>query len=232
MMARLYKLTDVAERLGCHVETLRLRVRSGRLKAVRGPHGAYYISGRSLGDLRVGKRPVIQAGAPTAPDVEAAWRRVKTRLGRMPRAQEEVVPFLQALESEPELNRALYRLAVANGLQELGCGVNAIAGAAGDGLRRNGCGAKPAADAATASWWSGDAVLTLRPMTARPFPKFRIRVIRSVAPLVFTRASTSDCRLALNSMQVGQGRSTRVIRAQSGMASTSYSGPTTAKTST
>ena len=79
---RLHKLTDVADRLGCHVETLRIRIRSGRLKAVRGPHGAYYISAQSRGGLLVRKRPIVQVAAPTVQDVEAAWRRVKTRLGR------------------------------------------------------------------------------------------------------------------------------------------------------
>ena len=124
---RLHKLTDVAEQLGCHVETLRIRIRSGRLKAVRGPHGAYYISAQSRGGLLVRKRPIVQVGTPTAQDVEAAWRRVKTRLRRMPGAMEEVMPFLAALESKPGLNRALYRLVVATDLHNLGYGVDAIA---------------------------------------------------------------------------------------------------------
>ncbi len=46
MKGRFLKLDQVAEQLGCHVETLRLRIRSGRLNAVRGPHGAYFIFGR------------------------------------------------------------------------------------------------------------------------------------------------------------------------------------------
>jgi hypothetical protein len=128
---RLHKLTDVADRLGCHVETLRIRIRSGRLKAVRGPHGAYYISTQSRGGLLVRKPPVAQVGAPTVQDVEAAWRRVKTRLSRMPGAEDELVPFLRALEADPGLHRAIYRLAVACGLRELGYGVAGIAAAIG-----------------------------------------------------------------------------------------------------
>ncbi len=128
---RLHKLSDVADRLGCHVETLRIRIRSGRLKAVRGPHGAYYISARSRGGLLVRKRPIVQVGAPVVQDVEAAWRSVKTRLSRMPGAQGEVVPFLRALEVNPELHRAVYRLVVANGLHELGSGAYGIAVALG-----------------------------------------------------------------------------------------------------
>lgn len=128
---RLHKLTDVADRLGCHVETLRIRIRSGRLKAVRGPHGAYYISAQSRGGLLVRKRPVAQVGAPTVQDMEAAWRRVKTRLSRMPGAQDEVAPFLLMLEGNPAHHRAVSRLGVANGLQELGYSVVGIASAVG-----------------------------------------------------------------------------------------------------
>jgi hypothetical protein len=133
---RLHKLTDVAERLGCHVETLRIRIRRGRLKAVRGPHGAYYISAQSRGGLLVRKRPIVQVGTPTAQDVEAAWRRVKTRLSRMTGAHDEAVPFLRALEADPGLHRAVYRLAVACGLHELGYGIDAIAAAIGVSKRQ------------------------------------------------------------------------------------------------
>lgn len=66
MKTRLLKLDDVAERLGCHIETLRLRIRSGRLKAVRGPHGAYFISGRSFAGLRVRKPPSLKRRCPTS----------------------------------------------------------------------------------------------------------------------------------------------------------------------
>jgi hypothetical protein len=128
---RLHKLTDVADRLGCHVETLRIRIRSGRLKAVRGPHGAYYISAQSRGGLLVRKRPLVQVGVPTAPDAEAAWRRVKTRLGRTPGAREELAMFLLVLEANPGLHCAVYRLVVATGLHELGYGVDGIAAAVG-----------------------------------------------------------------------------------------------------
>lgn len=36
-------LEQAAAILGCHVETLRLRVRRGHLGAIRGPHGRYYV---------------------------------------------------------------------------------------------------------------------------------------------------------------------------------------------
>jgi len=135
MRQNLHKLADVAERLGCHVETLRLRIRSGRLKAVRGPHGAYYVSGRSLGHLRVRSHPGLQSPAPTAPDSESAWKTLETRLRQAPRAQEEAVPFLRALKADPTLKRGLYRLAVAYGLHQHGFGVGAVAIATGVTVR-------------------------------------------------------------------------------------------------
>jgi hypothetical protein len=97
--SRLLKLDDVAKRLGCDIETLRLRIRSGRLKAaVRGPHGAYFISARSLGLLRVRTRPPRQRRTPTAGDLNVAWRAMERRLRRAPAAHEELVPFLEALK--------------------------------------------------------------------------------------------------------------------------------------
>jgi hypothetical protein len=92
----LIKLDAAAKRLGCHVETLRLRIRSGRLKAVRGPHGAYFISTRSFRGLRVRKPPPWKRRRPTAEGREAAWEAAAKRLRRQPRAFDELLPFLQA----------------------------------------------------------------------------------------------------------------------------------------
>src|ERR1700693_5786790 len=76
----LLKLDDVARRLGCHIATLRLRIRSGRLKPIRGPRGAYFISARSLRVLRVRTRPVRQRRTPTAGDLNVAWRAMERRV--------------------------------------------------------------------------------------------------------------------------------------------------------
>src|ERR1700674_5612365 len=118
--SRLLKLDDVAKRLGCHIETLRLRIRSGRLKAVRGPHGAYFISTRSLRVLRVRTRPVRQRRTPTAEDLDVAWRAMERRVRRAtPGAHEELVPFLAALKINRTISLAAYRLVCARGLHEL-----------------------------------------------------------------------------------------------------------------
>src|SRR5712691_10103750 len=44
----LVKLDEAARRLACHVETLRVHIRDGRLIAVRGAHGAYYLDARDV----------------------------------------------------------------------------------------------------------------------------------------------------------------------------------------
>ena len=76
---RLVKLDKAARRLGCHIETLRLRIRRGELKAYRGPHGAYFIGIVSL--LRL----VANLPAPLAPtqtDLNEAWRKARLRAGQ------------------------------------------------------------------------------------------------------------------------------------------------------
>jgi hypothetical protein len=131
----LLKLDDVAKRLGCHIETLRLRIRSGRLKAIRGPHGAYFISARSLRVLRVRTRPPRQRRTPTAEDLNVAWRAMERRLRRTPAAHEELVPFLEALKVDRTINLGTYRLVCARGLHELGFNADDIAARLGVSAR-------------------------------------------------------------------------------------------------
>ena len=76
---RLIKLDAAAKKLDCHVETLRLRIRSGRLKAYRGPHGAYFISTASL--QRLLARNERAPRSLTAKDLELAWRISRVRVG-------------------------------------------------------------------------------------------------------------------------------------------------------
>jgi AraC-like DNA-binding protein len=131
----LLKLDDVAKRLGCHIETLRLRIRSGRLKAIRGPHGAYFISARSLSGLRVRTRPVRQRRTPTDEDLNGAWRAMERRLRRVPAAHEELAPFLEALKINRAINLGAYRLVCARGLHELGFNADDIAAQLGVSAR-------------------------------------------------------------------------------------------------
>jgi len=75
-VVQLVKLSDAARRLGCHVETLRERARSGRLPVVRGAHGAYFVAADALVGIRVGRpgRPQL-AGKPITRKLRnASWR--------------------------------------------------------------------------------------------------------------------------------------------------------------
>lgn len=135
MKSRLIKLDAAAKRLDCHIETLRLRIRSGRLKAVRGPHGAYFISTRSLRGLRVRKPPPWKRRRPTTEEREAAWETVAKRLRRQPRAFDELLPFLAALKARPSLNARAHRLLCAHGLREFGFDVAPIAADLGVSVR-------------------------------------------------------------------------------------------------
>ncbi len=145
---RLVKLDAAARRLGCHVETLRLQIRSGKLTAVRGPHGAYFIPFVSLLQLLARKPPAPPALKET--DLEVAWRKARLRarqqLGvdedelryrrpsrryyrRLPRRYratrvqspppqelETLVNFLDALQENPKIHPAAYRLLLSQGL--------------------------------------------------------------------------------------------------------------------
>jgi hypothetical protein len=145
---RLVKLDAAARRFGCHVETLRLQIRSGKLTAVRGPHGAYYIPFVSLLQLLARKPPAPPALKET--DLELAWRKARLRarqqLGvgedeprythpsrryhrRLPRKYratgsqspspqelETLVNFLDALQENPKIHSAAYRLLLSQGL--------------------------------------------------------------------------------------------------------------------
>src|SRR5215472_9632414 len=73
----LVRLDLAAHRLGCHVETLRIRVRDGRLPAVKGPHGAYYVSEPALVALPPLGRPVFSRAAVTAAEREQSWQLVE-----------------------------------------------------------------------------------------------------------------------------------------------------------
>lgn len=77
---RLVKLDKAARRLGCHIETLRLRIRRGELEAYRGPHGAYFIGIVSLLKL-VANNPAAPL-APTETDLKEAWRKARLRAGQ------------------------------------------------------------------------------------------------------------------------------------------------------
>ena len=115
----LVKLSEAARRLGCHVETLRIRVRKGQLKAIRGPHGAYYIPQRavlSLSTVRRARPRVVLTASVQA----RSWKLVERELTDQERA------VLRAVARDPNRNQPLYRLASVHRLVALGLGFDQI----------------------------------------------------------------------------------------------------------
>src|SRR5215472_107934 len=116
----LIKPSEAARRLGCHVETLRIRVRKGRLNAVRAPHGAYYISQDVLLSqftIPRWKPPVVLTPA----KLDRSWALVERGLNNGERS------LIQAVKDDPEQNLPLYRLASVHRLVALGLGFDQIA---------------------------------------------------------------------------------------------------------
>jgi hypothetical protein len=123
----LVKLDEAARKLSCHVETLRVRIRDGRLNAVRGPHGAYYLHAH---DVAVYPRP--QRGWPRPkefPDqqLEESWSLVE---GTLPNARvwrDRELDLVDELRANPTRNRRLYRLVSVHRLRRLGLTFTQIA---------------------------------------------------------------------------------------------------------
>ncbi len=132
------KLSDAARRLGCHVETLRLRIRAGQLKATRGPHGAYYVSRKEFASLpRPGQRPLrAPAPEPTGDEVEASWDQMEDYLAKTPLGLPRELKLFRQIRDEPTSNRKLYRVIAVNRLGRAGMSFPAIAGELGISTRQ------------------------------------------------------------------------------------------------
>lgn len=123
----LVKLDEAARRLGCHVETLRVRVRDGRLTAIRGPHGAYYLDAR---DVATHPRP--QRGWPKPREFSErqlgrSWSLIE---GTLPKARvwrDRELDLVDELRRHPKRNRRLYRLLSVHRLRRLGLTFSQIA---------------------------------------------------------------------------------------------------------
>ncbi len=128
------KLTVAARRLGCHVETLRIRVREGRLKATRGPHGAYYVS---AGDLAALPRPGQKSPPrqPTREKLEASWDEFERYLERNRNALGRELKLFREVREDPSRNHRLYRLLSVNRLVKLGLSFEQIAARVGISAR-------------------------------------------------------------------------------------------------
>jgi hypothetical protein len=118
-LSRSTKLSEAARRLRRHVETLRIRVRDGRLKATRGPHGAYYVTAEALASLprlRERPRPVVSPQA-----IEDAWDRGEQFLLRNRSAFERELKLYRVLREHPDRQPRLYCRLSVNRLRAWDC---------------------------------------------------------------------------------------------------------------
>jgi hypothetical protein len=128
---RLVKLDKGARHLGCHVETLRVHIRTGRMAAVRGRHGAYYVDAEDLASY-----PIPHRGWP-APDMfsdeelERSWSLVEGVLPKARAWRDRELALVDELHAHPERNRRLYRLVSVHRLRRLGLTFGQIAGQLG-----------------------------------------------------------------------------------------------------
>src|ERR1700730_1775974 len=93
------KLSAAAAELGCHVETLRERVRAGLLDVERGPHGAYYVSAEALERMP----PIVRTSPPrrlTPEEVDAGWEGAERLVGMSSRTREAELTLLASLAGE------------------------------------------------------------------------------------------------------------------------------------
>jgi hypothetical protein len=116
----LIELAEAARRVGCHVETLRIRVRDGRLRAVRGAHGAYYVDQRDLAALPKPRRGWPEPREVTASQLERSWDLVEGTLGRARAWRDRELDLVATLRADPNANLRLYRLVSVHRLRRLG----------------------------------------------------------------------------------------------------------------
>src|SRR5579862_8912725 len=123
----LVKLDRAARRLGCHIETLRLHIRTGRLPAVRGPHGAYYVDAEDLASYPKPRRGWPLPEEFSHQELERSWALVEGVLPKARAWRDRELALVDELHAEPELNRRLYRLVTVLRLRRLGLTFGQIA---------------------------------------------------------------------------------------------------------
>ncbi len=120
---RRIKLSEAAVDLGCHVETLRERIRAGLLEATRGPHGAYYVSAEALEEM-----PPLYRQPPTRRfgrgELEDTWSKAEQLAGYSAQTREAELQLLRALRADPSRNPRLYRLVSVQRLEASGLSVH------------------------------------------------------------------------------------------------------------
>jgi hypothetical protein len=124
---RLVKLDKAARRLRCHVETLRVHIRTGRLRAIRGPHGAYYVDAEDLASYPRPNRGWPAPDGFSEEDLEQSWSLVEGVLPKARAWRDRELALVDELHAHPERNRRLYRLVSVQRLRRLGLTFGQIA---------------------------------------------------------------------------------------------------------
>ena len=115
-------LAEAAARLGCHVETLRVRVRQRRLEVSRGPHGRYYVTAEELSYLLPPRRMKRRDLGPAA--MEPVNRDLNALIEQPDRLAGWQRGLLAAIRNDPEMDLHLYRVLAVNSL--LLAGLNTV----------------------------------------------------------------------------------------------------------
>jgi len=121
----LIKLSEAARQLGCHIETLRLRVRRGELAVVRGALGTYYLTSTTLAELRP-PRP-FRSRVFNPESLEWSWQLLEKQLPAEGRSRQDVLGLIARVRENPELDRRLYRLLAVKRLRAAGLRSSEIA---------------------------------------------------------------------------------------------------------
>ena len=103
-------LAAAAKRLRCHVETLRVRVRKGKLRVRRGPHGVYLVRQSALSAMRPIRRPPAPLDE-SLDDLDFTWASVENDFRWYFRLGAPELKLLELVRQHPTFNRRFYRLA-------------------------------------------------------------------------------------------------------------------------
>lgn len=119
-------LVEAAERLGCHVETLRLRVRDRELKVRRGPHGRYYVREEDLAEMPALRRPVVRREY-SAEELAAGWGLLENYVVSLGADRPTVQRVLNEITDQPGRLRHYYRLLAVKRLRLVGLTFDQVA---------------------------------------------------------------------------------------------------------
>jgi hypothetical protein len=117
-------LSTAAREMGCHVETLRERVRDGRLQAMRGPHGAYVVTRAAIEAQekpRRGRPPTDRDWLELTETLERkSWAEVERLLSDESDDIRIELRLIKALREDPDFWPELYNLVSVHRLRAIG----------------------------------------------------------------------------------------------------------------